>query len=113
MTKSLLGAAALLLVIASVATTGAQSAQPAPAMPQYDRERALILPADYRRWILAGRAPGLWYGEAAPPHPAHPPTPPPATPPAHRVLPPPPRLPMWGEATMLALIVHEPEEAAA
>jgi len=108
MTKSLLGAAALLLVIASVATTGAQSAQPAPAMPQYDMERALILPADYRRWILAGSSLGLSYAEGAPTHPTF-----------HETLIEPTayeyfvRTGQFREGTMLALIVHEPEEAAA
>ena len=45
--------AALVLVTAIVATSRAQSAAPSPVMPRYDKERALILPADYRRWILA------------------------------------------------------------
>jgi hypothetical protein len=34
------------------------------AMPQYDANRNLILPADYRRWILVGSSLGLSYSES-------------------------------------------------
>jgi hypothetical protein len=34
------------------------------AMPQYDANRSLILPADYRRWILVGSSLGLSYSES-------------------------------------------------
>jgi hypothetical protein len=33
-------------------------------MPQYDANRNLILPADYRRWILVGSSLGLSYSES-------------------------------------------------
>ena len=33
-------------------------------MPQYDAERNLKLPADYRQWILVGSSLGLSYSEA-------------------------------------------------
>ena len=33
------------------------------AMPRYDTNRNLILPADYRRWILVGSSLGLSYSE--------------------------------------------------
>jgi Cytochrome P460 len=62
--------AALVLVTAIVASSRAQSPAPAPVMPRYDKDRALVLPADYRRWILAGTSLGLSYAEgAAPAHP--------------------------------------------
>jgi hypothetical protein len=35
----------------------------APAMPQYDAEKNLRLPADYRQWILVGQSLGLSYSE--------------------------------------------------
>jgi hypothetical protein len=38
-------------------------------MPHYDENRALVLPDNYRRWILAGTSLGLSYGDAAAPHP--------------------------------------------
>jgi len=34
-----------------------------PAMPQYDAEKNLRLPADYRQWILVGQSLGLSYSE--------------------------------------------------
>ena len=77
-------------------------------MPQYDRERALILPADYRRWILAGSSLGLSYAEGAPTHPTFHETL--IEPTAYEYL---VRTGQFREGTMLALIVHEPEEAAA
>jgi hypothetical protein len=41
-----------------------QAASPAPpVMPQYDKERNLVLPADYRQWIVAGSSLGLSYAE--------------------------------------------------
>ena len=107
MTKSLLGAAALLLVIASVAPRVPQSAQPAPAMPQYDKERALILPADYRRWILAGSSLGLSYAEGAAAHPIFHETLIEPTAYEHFV-----STGEFREGTMLALIVHAVEEGA-
>jgi hypothetical protein len=41
-----------------------QAAAPAsPVMPRYDQDRNLILPADYRQWIVAGSSLGLSYAE--------------------------------------------------
>jgi len=34
-----------------------------PVMPQYDTERKLRLPSDYRQWILVGQSLGLSYSE--------------------------------------------------
>lgn len=34
-----------------------------PVMPQYDAERKLRLPSDYRQWILVGQSLGLSYSE--------------------------------------------------
>ena len=34
-----------------------------PVMPQYDAERRLRLPSDYRQWILVGQSLGLSYSE--------------------------------------------------
>jgi hypothetical protein len=46
------------------AAAPAQSGSPSPrVMPAYDKDRALVLPADYRRWILAGTSLGLSYAE--------------------------------------------------
>ena len=36
---------------------------PATAMPQYDAERNLRLPSDYRQWVLVGQSLGLSYNE--------------------------------------------------
>lgn len=43
----------------SVPSTGA-------VMPRYDADRALVAPADYRQWIVAGSSLGLSYTEGAP-----------------------------------------------
>jgi hypothetical protein len=107
MAKSLMIAAAV-LVTAVAATAVAQSAKPAPVMPKYDKDRALILPADYRQWILAGSSLGLSYAEGAPAHPTF-----------HETLIEPTAYQyfvetgQFREGTMLALIVHEPQDAAA
>ena len=100
--------AALIYAAAAAATSGAQSATPATAMPRYDKERALILPADYRRWILAGSSLGLSYAEGAPTHPTFHETLIEPTAYQHFV-----ETGQFREGTMLALIVHEPEEGAA
>jgi Cytochrome P460 len=44
---------------------GASSPAESPRMPQYDKDRALLLPSDYRQWILAGTSLGLSYNEDA------------------------------------------------
>ncbi len=103
--------AALGLVTAIVATSRAQSPAPAPApapvMPRYDSARALILPAEYRRWILAGTSLGLSYAEGAPAHPTF-----------HETLIEPTAYQHFvdtgefREGTMLALIVHAAEEGS-
>ena len=60
--------------VAAVATRPALVAQqrPAPAaaavMPQYDADRNLKLPADYRQWVLVGSSLGLSYSEAGAGH---------------------------------------------
>ena len=36
-----------------------------PVMPQYDADRNLRLPSDYRKWILVGQSLGLSYSEGA------------------------------------------------
>lgn len=43
-----------------------QTTPASPVMPQYDKDRNLILPADYRQWIVAGSSLGLSYAEGAP-----------------------------------------------
>jgi hypothetical protein len=55
---------------ATVVATGAPqtATKPvAPRLPQYDTNRALLMPADYRQWILAGTSLGLSYAEGAQP----------------------------------------------
>jgi len=55
----------------STATTpaAAQSSRaPQAVMPQYDKSGALLLPADYRRWIMIGASLGLSYSEAPSDH---------------------------------------------
>ncbi len=65
----LVGIAAAVGWIGVVATRGAvaeQGSAPAPSarvMPQYDKDRNLVLPANYRQWVLAGSSLGLSYSE--------------------------------------------------
>lgn len=59
---------ALLGWAAVVGTRGAVVAEQvaetrSPVMPQYDADRKLRLPSDYRQWILAGQSLGLSYSE--------------------------------------------------
>lgn len=64
--------ALLTLVAAIVASRALESAltaqssgvRQAPVMPQYDRSGALLLPEDYRRWVMVGASLGLSYAEA-------------------------------------------------
>lgn len=57
--------------IAVLASRNFVTAQPRPAapaasrdvMPRYDANRDLVLPDDYRRWVLVGSALGLSYAE--------------------------------------------------
>ena len=58
----------LVSLAASVSTSRAQSTS-SPTMPRYDKDRALVLPDNYRRWILAGTSLGLNYSDAVAPHP--------------------------------------------
>jgi hypothetical protein len=51
-----------------VAQQGAAARPAAAVMPQYDKDRNLMLPADYRQWILVGSSLGLSYSEAAQGH---------------------------------------------
>ena len=57
-------------VVAVVITGGFSAARQRPSpqpsagvMPQYDSNRNLMLPADYRQWVLAGSSLGLSYAE--------------------------------------------------
>ena len=54
------------IVVALVGWFGSLQAQE-QVMPRYDEKRNLILPADYRAWILVGSSLGLSYGEGAAP----------------------------------------------
>ncbi len=40
-------------------------ARPSDVMPRYDTNRNLVLPDDYRRWVLVGSSLGLSYAETA------------------------------------------------
>ena len=63
------GVAAVIGWVAVVAIRGAAleqgpvAASPAKAMPKYDATRNLLLPSDYRTWVLAGSSLGLSYAE--------------------------------------------------
>ena len=60
---------ALIVVAASQSFVVAQQPQGAAetsvVMPRYDAQRNLVLPDDYRRWILVGSSLGLSYAETA------------------------------------------------
>src|SRR5688572_5017538 len=72
-TSRVLGSAAVIGWIAVAAIRGAAIEQSATAaapaapsgrlMPQYDKDRNLMLPAGYRQWVLAGSSLGLSYSE--------------------------------------------------
>ena len=103
-------AIALILLVTAIIASRAQSAQPAaptPVIPGYDKQRALILPADYRRWILAGTSLGLSYAEGAVAHPMFHETLIEPTAYQHFV-----STGEFREGTMLVLIVHAVEEGA-
>jgi hypothetical protein len=58
----------LVVVAASKSFVAAQQRQDAPVgradvMPRYDANRNLVLPDDYRRWVLVGSSLGLSYAE--------------------------------------------------
>lgn len=99
--------AGVVLVTAIGASSWAQSSAGPPVMPRYDNARALILPAEYRRWILAGTSLGLSYAEGAP-----------ANPTFHETLIEPTAYQHFmdtgefREGTMLVLIVHGVEEGS-
>jgi hypothetical protein len=77
-------------------------------MPRYDQSRGLILPAEYRRWILAGTSLGLSYAEgSAPAHPTFHETLIEPTAYQHFV-----ETGEFREGTMLVLIVHGVEEGS-
>ncbi len=63
------GVAAVIGWIAVVAIRGAAleqgpvTASSSKAMPKYDAKRDLLLPSDYRTWVLAGSSLGLSYSE--------------------------------------------------
>lgn len=52
----------------AVAEQSQAAAPSSGAMPQYDSNRNLILPSDYRQWILVGSSLGLSYAEGAGDH---------------------------------------------
>lgn len=62
--------------IVALAARNFVTAQPRPAaaalsrdvMPRYDTNRNLVLPDDYRRWVLVGSALGLSYAEGGQDH---------------------------------------------
>jgi hypothetical protein len=64
-----IGVVAALGWVAAVGLRGAVVAQAPTAasstrvMPQYDKDRNLLLPANYRQWVLAGSSLGLSYAE--------------------------------------------------
>jgi hypothetical protein len=63
-------AVSVLMVVASKSFVAAQQRADAPAtrgdvMPRYDTNRNLVLPDDYRRWVLVGSSLGLGYSEGA------------------------------------------------
>ena len=63
-----LATSAFLVAVTSRTFVAAQQRQPAAAtsidvMPQYDTNRNLVLPDDYRRWVLVGSSLGLSYSE--------------------------------------------------
>jgi hypothetical protein len=108
--KKTLAIALILLVTAIGVASRAQSAQPAAptlVIPGYDNQRALILPADYRRWILAGTSLGLSYAEGAAAHPMFHETLIEPTAYQHFV-----STGEFREGTMLVLILHAVEEGA-
>lgn len=45
------------------AVAGTAAGSQAAVMPQYDAERRLLLPQDYRQWVLVGSSLGLSYAE--------------------------------------------------
>jgi hypothetical protein len=63
----LICAAACAVVVGTRVAVGAQQVSApvpaAPVMPQYDSDRNLRLPDDYRQWILVGQSLGLSYSE--------------------------------------------------
>jgi hypothetical protein len=68
-----LAVSVLVVVAASKGFAAAQQRQNAPAipgavMPRYDTNRNLVLPDDYRRWVLVGSSLGLSYAEGAQDH---------------------------------------------
>jgi Cytochrome P460 len=61
---------AVILTCVAIAVSSVPAAQQRQAatpssrvMPQYDKDRNLMLPADYRQWIVAGSSLGLSYAE--------------------------------------------------
>jgi hypothetical protein len=100
--------AAALLLLTGVIATRAPSPSPAPVMPKYNAQGALIVPADYRQWILAGTSLGLSYAEGAPADPTFHETLIEPTAYQHFV-----RTGEFRGGTMLALIVHDARDGAA
>ena len=61
----LLAAALVLCVLTLTVFAGAQQAGAADVKPRYDAAGQLVLPDDYRRWVLVGTSVALSYAEAA------------------------------------------------
>jgi hypothetical protein len=59
-----LAAAVAVPVLPWIGAPASTSAASAPVMPQYDRDRALLLPENYRQWVFAGSSLSLSYDEA-------------------------------------------------
>jgi len=62
LTFALIGWAAVIGTRGAVVAEQVSEAR-SPVMPQYDAERKLRLPSDYRQWILVGQSLGLSYSE--------------------------------------------------
>jgi hypothetical protein len=65
--------AVVALVVAATWTLRAGSAPTAPpaavaTAPDYDPQGALVLPKDFREWVMVGGSLGLGYGDAPPAH---------------------------------------------
>ena len=60
---AVIGWVAVVAIRGAVLEQGPVSASSSKAMPKYDAKRDLLLPSDYRTWVLAGSSLGLSYSE--------------------------------------------------
>jgi hypothetical protein len=65
LTVGIAAVTATLAVATAAGPNQTSSTTTSARMPQYDKDRALLLPDDYREWILAGTSLGLSYAEGA------------------------------------------------